>query len=161
MAREDYSMARPSHPEARYLVLAIVVSLGFYGCGSSGGEQPKPTILRADQVVSVLKGLPFRYRVSGHPPPAGDVAAFVGVAKRNGIVMRFSIGLGNPPHAVPVGEVGISRASDMPNFGFAFNNDAEFGRRFKSVAEWHAAGHMATLIEERLCKKASGKPCPV
>jgi hypothetical protein len=76
-------------------------------------------------------------------------------------MMRFSIGLGDPPQAVPVDGVGVSRATYLPELGFVFNTDAEFGSKFETASAWHAAGRMATEIEEQLCRKVSGKPCPV
>jgi hypothetical protein len=127
------------------------------GCGDSTGGGSGT--LNADDVAPALRGLPFSAHVRSVRAPAGDEAAFMGTAERAGVVVRFSVGLGESP--VPLPSVGTARAIGEGTLGFVFNTDGNYVHAFKTGAEWYKAADTATAIEEQLCKKASGKPCPV
>jgi hypothetical protein len=144
----------------RLLAVLLVASLTVLaGCGdSTGGGAGK---LSADDVAPALRGLPFGAHVRAVKAPAGDDAAFLGTAERAGVVVRFSIGLGESPVPVPIPGVGAERVLGEGGFGFSFTTDAFYLSAFRSTAEYRKAVHTAAEISEQLCKKVSGKPCPV
>lgn len=131
----------------------------FIVVGCAGTQDEK---LEVQDIRSALRHLPFPHELKTVTPPARDDAAFLGVAHdENGAVLHFSIGLGDVPDTVPI--PGVTRPNPVGNtaLGFVFNDDVVEGQRFSSAAQWHAAMHIATEIEERLCVEVTGQPCPV
>ena len=139
---------------------AAIASAVLCGCGASSGGVGSGK-LRGDEVEGVLRALPFKTHVETVTPPTGDDAAFRGTANRAGVEIRFSIGVGNLPVPVPIPGLGTRRAIGEGELGFSFNTDANYADAFKTGAEWYKATPIATEIEESLCKKVTGRPCPV
>lgn len=146
-----YSVAR-----AWLVLLAAASSAAFIGCGGVSTDT-----LSSDDVVPALRSLPFRTHVETVTPPSADTAALIGTAKRSGVVVRFSIGIGESPVPVPIPGIGVNRAIGEGDLGFVFTTDGDYPEAFKTVAEWHRAARMATDIEEQLCREVSGEPCPI
>ena len=135
--------------------------LAITGCSAAQSGDGK---LRGQDVRPALRNLPFRHKLWAIKPPKGDEAAFRGVSYGGGrekVTLHFSIGVGATPVSVKIPRTRLQDPVGNGEAGFAFNDDSADAKKFKTVPQWHAAMHMATEIEERLCRKANGKPCPV
>jgi hypothetical protein len=131
------------------------------GCSAAQSGDGK---LHGQDVRSALGSLPFPHKLWEIKSPKGDEIAFRGVSYSKGklkAILHFSIGVGERPVAVKIPRTRLQDPVGNNEAGFAFNDDSADAKKFKTVPQWHAAMHMATEIEERLCKKANGKPCPV
>jgi hypothetical protein len=75
--------------------------------------------------------------------------------------MKFTIGLGEYAIPLPLPGIGTRFAVSNGEAGFVFNSNASEGKDFSSRNEWEEVGKMEVAIEERLCRRATGKPCPI
>jgi len=75
--------------------------------------------------------------------------------------MIFSIGLGEYAKAIPLPGIGTRFAVSNGDAGFVFNSNASEGNDFSSKDEWEEVARMEVAVEERLCRRATGKPCPI
>ena len=158
MDRMGYSMNRSS-PTAAVVGVVVCALLVLTGC-SSTSESGHSVALQPRDVRQSLSSLKFVHKLVVVKPPRGDDAAFRGVAHgRHGATLHFSIGVGSSARTIPIPKTRLQDPVGDP--GFVFNDDAAFGRKFKNIAQWRAAQDMAVEIEEALCKKATGRPCPV
>jgi hypothetical protein len=131
------------------------------GCSSAQGGGNAET-LQGEDVRSALRDLPFPHKLVPIKPPVGDEAAFRGVAHgKYDSTLHFSIGVGASQKWIPVPGTQRQNPSGYSDAGFTFNSDSAQGRKFKSMAQWHAAQDMSVEMQERLCRKATGRPCPV
>lgn len=137
----------------------IALLLGSMGCASTSSADLK---IDAREVRPALRGLAFPYRLRRVSAPGGDDAAFLGVAHNGGgATLHFSIGIGDVPTMVVIPHTRRQDPVGNVSLGFVFNDDTADGRKFSSAVGWHAAMHMATEVEEAICKKAAGEPCPI
>jgi hypothetical protein len=145
----------------RFSTLALIGGIFLALVGCSAAQDPSGTLQRTE-VRPALRALPFQHKLWAVKPPAGDEAAFRGVAHgKYRATLHFSIGLGAHPITIPVPRTRLQDPVGEGEAGFAFNGDAADAKKFKTVRQWHAAMDMATEIEETLCKQVTGKPCPV
>jgi hypothetical protein len=159
-----------------FVALFILLSLGGAavagGCGSAtaDGSNDEPGVLSAQAAEQSLKQLPYRYEFKSVKIPAGAIDAFAGrVHGPHGATVSIGVALGKEPRAVPVPVAGTSNAVGVPGAGFVFTNDIlvpvgskmTANKHLRTPAQWKAANAMATAMEEKLCKAATGKPCPV
>jgi len=145
----------------RFSTAALVGCIFFVLTGCSAA-QDSPEALQRREVRPAFQALPFQYKLWVIEPPAGDDAAFRGVAHgKYRATLHFSIGLETPPRTIPIPDTRLQDPVGEGEAGFAFNGDAADARKFKTVPQWHAAMDMATEIEEALCRRANGKPCPI
>jgi hypothetical protein len=122
--------------------------------GSGGGA------LSEANVRSVLSSLPYEVHFHELKPPARDTAAFRGHAIGPfRTVMKFTIGVGQ--YAIPLPGIGTRFAVSNGEAGFVFNSNASEGKDFTSKNKWEEVGKMEVTVEERLCRRATGNPCPV
>lgn len=150
------------------LVLGICLSLGFgvFGCGS--GHENSGSFTEAD-IKDILQQLPYRYEFRRVQLPRGASAAIAGrVYGPHHTWFDFGIAIGNSGAAIPVPRAGVSGAVGNPGFVFTDNELVrsrgagwEPGPQFHTSAQWDEASHMATEINERLCRVITGNPCPV
>jgi hypothetical protein len=146
----------------RRYIGAVVAVLGavslFAGCGGSDQSQPP---LQAKTLRAALQGLPFEYRLTQVRAPKGDEAAFEVVASKGDLKVHFTAAVGNQPLPVESPGAGTSSEIGISSLGLVFNDDTSGLHRFKNIDEYHQAVNMAVEIEEGICRKLSGKPCPV
>ncbi len=142
-------------------VFALIVALTAVACvividDREGGK------LEPSDVRSALRTLPYDFKLGRVKGPSGNTASFVG--KANGphnTTLEFSIGIGNPPSAIPVSGVGTKHVEWFDEMGFVFNDNGELVLKFKTTAQWREVARMAVDVEESLCKAATRKPCPI
>jgi hypothetical protein len=139
-------------------VILCAVAL-FTGCGGSGSRGAEP--LQVDQLNALLQDLPYVTRVREIPAPAGDDDAFEVVAKRGHLTVHLTAAVGDPPLPVELPGPGPSGEIGIPSLELAFDSDTNDVHRFKTHRESIEAVNMAVDIEERICRKVSGEPCPV
>jgi hypothetical protein len=99
------------------------------------------------------------YRVSAHESPERVLVGTV--HGHDGIAVRFAISEDGPqPHGIPPRLVRVDR-----NVGgggdFWVWSDSEYWLHHGTEATWHEAADISVGIEEALCRKATGKQCPI
>jgi hypothetical protein len=158
---------------AALLTLALVAG----GCGSasarddgtqqeSGHQQLNPAVAK-----EAIQGLPNRVVFKHVAVPEGATGALAGRAfGRYGAYLDFGVAFGPRPKPVPVPEAGITELEGFPKLGMVFTSNVLMrgkgsnwvpARHLKTYAQYREAENMVTAIEEQLCKKATGEPCPV
>jgi hypothetical protein len=94
--------------------------------------------------------------------PARDAAAFRGHAIGPfHTVLKFTIGLGRDSMPIPLPGIGTRFAVYNGDAEFVFNDNSSVGGDFASKAQWDEVARMSVDIEERLCRRATGDPCPI
>lgn len=144
-------------------VLGVVVNAACGGGASANFSMGSDAggLVAAD-VRPALSSLPYVIHLQALKPPARDTAAFRGVAIGPfHTVLKFSIGLGGYAKPIPLPGIGTRFAVSNGEAGFVFNSNASEGKDFSSKDEWEEVGKMEVDIEERLCRRATGKPCPI
>lgn len=130
------------------------------GCGSASGESASGRLAPSD-VRQALRSLPYEISLTRIKGPSGNTASFRGKARGpRDIILKFSIGIGDPPKAIPVKPLGVQNSAHEDASGFVYNDDA-WPSEFGSLAQWKVAAHMSVDVWESLCKAATGEPCPV
>jgi hypothetical protein len=153
------------------MVLGILCVGLILGCGSSQEtEDEASNLLTADEVKQTLRALPYRYKFRPVARPDGAYSAVAGTAfGRHGTVVNFGIAFGRSTQPVPVPRAGTDGVLGYRNT-FAFTNDLQFrnangklitGPQFKTGAQWKEAIEISVQITDRLCKSATGEPCPI
>lgn len=141
------------------------------GCGDSQGETSQKTkLLTSDEVRRTLRQLPYRYEFHPVAPPAGAYSAVAGTAVgQRGTVVNFGVAFGRSTQAVPVPRAGTDSTFSYRNT-FIFTDDLQFtnergklvtNSRLKTSAQWKEAIEMSVELTGRLCRSATGAPCPV
>lgn len=141
------------------------------GCGDSEGEASQGTkLLTVDEVKRTLRQLPYRYEFRSVTPPAGAYSAIAGTAVgRHGTAVNFGVAFGRSTQAVPVPLAGTDSTFSYRNT-FIFTDDLQFANekgklvtnpRLKTGAQWKEAIEMSVELTGRLCRSATGAPCPV
>jgi hypothetical protein len=146
------------------LLLVAALAILCSGCGSASGDtgEAESGKLNPDLVRAAMRTLPYDVKLKQVPGPAGNTASFK--AKAHGphdTTLEFSIGIGDPPHPLPVPGAGTKHVEWFEEMNFVFNDDDAIGRKFKTAAQWREVAHMATKVNESLCKAATGEPCPI
>jgi len=114
------------------------------------------------EVRATLHALPYEIEVRRINGPAGNSASFAGKAHGpHNTTLEFSIGIGDPPHAIPVPGAGTKHLEWFEEMNFVFNDDDAIDSKFKTAAQWREVAHMATQVTESMCKAATGEPCPI
>jgi hypothetical protein len=132
-------------------VALLAVALVGIGCGSTDDD------LQADQVEPALRatGYPIKLRQVERDKGTG----FVGVARGpHNTRIRFSISLGEFPIRVS------GKTQDLivyHNANFTFNDNINNVRKFGNGARWDEAVSISLALQERLCRAATGDPCPI
>lgn len=152
----------------RAVVVGVAIACGAGGCGgdSASGDSQIPS---AVETKKLLLELPYRYEFRTVKGPAGASAAVGGrVFGRHSTWFDFGVSLGsNSPKPVPVPRGG---AEVVGNPGFVFstnvlvrgeNGQFKAGEQLRTRAQWRESGHMATEMEQALCRAITGRPCPV
>lgn len=144
---------------------ALALAAAASGCGgdasgdtvASGGGRLEPK-----QVRAALSTLPYKVEVKRVQGPAGNTASFAGKAHGpHDTTLEFSIGIGDPPRPLAVPGAGTKHVEWFEEMNFVFNDDDAIGRKFKTAAQWREVAHMATEVNESLCRAATGEPCPI
>jgi hypothetical protein len=144
------------------LLGGVAVAACGGGASASSDVGPHAGGLAAADVRPALSSLPYEIHLQALKPPARDTAAFRGRAVgRFHTVMKFTIGLGEYAIPLPLPGIGTRFAVSNGEAGFVFNSNASEGKDFSSRNEWEEVGKMEVAIEERLCRRATGKPCPI
>jgi hypothetical protein len=145
---------------------SLIGGVAIAGCG--GGASASSDVgsggggLVAADVRPALSSLPYEIHLHALKPPARDAAAFRGRAiGRFHTVMKFTIGLGEDAMPISIPGIGTRFAVSNGEAGFVFNSNASEGKDFSSKDEWEEVAKMEVAVEERLCRRATGDPCPV
>lgn len=148
------------------IVLLMLVS----GCGGSAdGESSTSRVLKTSEAKQLLQQLPYHYEFRHTAIPRGASGALAGRAANKGVTINFGITLGRHPHGVSVPKAGTGEAYGYPRGGFVYTDDLRvpgrdgkwmLNKRFHTTAEWHHAADINVAIEEKLCRAATGEPCP-
>jgi|ERR1043165_3701362 hypothetical protein len=168
-------MSRKKRCQRGYVLLSIVVVIAATGgCGTSAngeGATDSPRILSTNEARELLMQTPYRYAWRKVALPEGASGALAGKAiGDHQTVVHFGVSLGTEAAAVPVPRAGVEDSYDYSEGGgFVFTADLEVpgkngnvhpGRQFHTRAQWNEAIRMEVAIEEKLCKAATGRPCP-
>jgi hypothetical protein len=163
-------VARTIPPPSRCVLLlfAVLAAWSVVGCGGDSAVGDSQPTLSAAKAREALLDLPYRYEFRNVKRPAGASAAVAGrVNAKHGTWFDFGIALGTNPDPVPIPRGG---AEVVGNPGFVLSTNVlvqggqgQFnpGQQFKTDTQWREAGHVATEIEQRLCKAITHEPCPV
>lgn len=158
-----------------YLLVAAAVGSGCGGA-SDGETEPAATksearVLGATEAKQVLRDLPYRYAFKSVAKPEGAQAAVSGRAiGPHHTVLNFGIALGHDTTGVPVAGVGTAESYGYPRGGFVFTTDTFVrgsdgklvrGPQFKTDAQWREVSHMEVMMTDKLCRAATGEPCPI
>lgn len=141
------------------------------GCGASEEEAShNTTLLTVDEVKRTLRRLPYRYEFRPVTFPAGAYSAVAGTAfGRHGTVVNFGVAFGRSTQAVPVPRAGTDSTFSYRNT-FIFTDDVQFTNErgklvtnpeLKTGAQWKEAIEISVELTGRLCRSATGAPCPV
>jgi hypothetical protein len=161
--------ARLRLPGAAGLAAGFLLVLIALGCGGdvAGGNGQRE--LNAAEAMAILRELPYRYAFRAPPVPRGAREAVGGrVYGPRNTWFDFGIALGNGASPVPVPQSGTLEAVGNGEFVFTSNlvvkvdsTHWENAKQIHSSKQLHAASHMATEMEERLCFAITGEPCEV
>lgn len=140
---------------------ALTLVLVSSGCGAASGD-PASGRLKPSDVRPALRTLPYKFKLRRVKGPLENIASFAGQAHGpHDTTLEFSIGIGDPPHAVSVPGAGTKHMIWYEEMGFVFNDDGEITRKFKTAAQWREVARMAAKVDESLCRVATGNPCPI
>ena len=134
------------------LVLLAVIAGGFVAQRLFGSHSDHPL----SEAREAIEGLP--YRIYWGEDQTGD--ALVGAVRGRNQNLRFIVakspGEGRPKEVVPGWNV-------EPGGGGPFWvwDDAERGWSHRTPVEREARAKLAAELEEVICRKATGDPCPV
>ena len=143
------------------LPLCCFLLLALGGCGGNNGSSSSGK-LNPEDVRPALRHLSFKYSLWRVQGPSGNEASFRGRAHGPyDTTLEFSIGIGNPPEAVPVPGAGTLHTFWERGSDFAFNDDSAIGEKFKTAAQWREVSRMATEVNDLLCLAATDEHCPV
>jgi hypothetical protein len=164
------------------LCTALLVALCLYttiGCaasseGETSGASEDGTsgmkLLTASEVKRTLRHLPYRFEFRAVELPDGASSAVAGTAfGRHRTIVRFGISFGRAADAVPVPRAGTDSTFTYHGL-FVYTDDLQWRNargklvttpRLKTRAQWHEAWEINVDITDRLCKSATGEPCPV
>ena len=127
--------------------------------------------MTASEARHVLRQLPYEYQFRPVPLPDGANGALAGrVRGPHDTSFEFSIALGRHPGAVPDPQSGTANAVGVPVAGFVFNDNILIkgrhgnwvtSKEIHTAAQSTESSNMHLEIEEKLCRAATGKPCPV
>ena len=169
-------MKRAKEQQMRIIfgLLVIAIAAASFGCGGSANGQSSvgsSRVLSSAEAKRLLLQLPYRYRWRPVELPEGASGALAGtVFGKHHTVVHFGISLGPEAEAIPVPQAGIVTPVYYPRGGYVFNDDLVVagknetfhpGKQFHTAAQWDEAGTMVVEMEEKLCKAATGEPCPV
>jgi hypothetical protein len=151
-------------------VVCLVVVLLALGCSSCSGQAQDDSILTTGEAKRALQVLPYRFSYKGVKRPRGATEAFAArVYGRYRIWFDFGISLGFNGDPVPIPPSGVMNAVGNGEAGFVYTDNLlvrdEHGKysvaaQIRTRAQYKESLHMATEIEETLCKAATGEPCP-
>lgn len=159
-------MQKPAFPRGAMVValLCVVVMAAFaVGCGSTDEGS-----LSSDSAKAALQELPYRYEFKSVEVPKGASDAFAALVHGpHRTTVSIGVALGRDAHAVPVPPAGDFNA--VGDSGFVFNTDLLIpvgektiqGKGIQTRVQWRTAISMISAMEEKLCREATGKPCPV
>jgi hypothetical protein len=149
----------------RYLALGVACSITVIGCG--GGAAGNETLTESE-VKGLLRTLPYRIDFRKVVIPNGADGAVAGRAYgRYKTVLNFGIALGSSPGPVPVPHAGTKESYGYPNGGFLLTDDLNLREvsgelvPTKTFKQWREAGRMEVAITDKLCRAATGEPCPI
>lgn len=146
------------------LLVGLLFLLLIVGCGAAKGDsaQEESGRLAPQDVRRALRGLPFRYSLRRVPGPKENDASFRGHAYgRYDTRLQFSIGIGDPPKEVPVSGSRVRHVIWEEESGFVFTDDGAALSKGATAAQWEEIATMSVAIQERLCRAATGEPCPI
>jgi hypothetical protein len=148
-------------------LLALV--MGVCACGGSAKGDGTHVLSSKEAKILLLK-LPYRYRFREVAIPEGASGALAGKATMaHGTFLNFGVALGRDPGLVPVPDAGTNSAYGYPRGGFVFTDDLQVAgknhtwhrpARFHTERQWNEAISIAVEMQKKLCKAATGEPCP-
>jgi hypothetical protein len=155
-------------------VAILSIAVAASGCGggaTSSSAQSPPGPLRVSEAKQLFRELPYSIQFEPVRVPDGADGAFAGRAVGSrGTVVHFGVSLGDRPAAVPLSGAGTASAYGDSRDGFVYNDDLQIpdphhtwlrAARFRTAAQWSEATTMSVKMMEKLCRAASGKPCPI
>jgi len=171
----DYSMAELKRLRPLVCLISgfvlVLMTVGCAAAGDASSSSGEARVLGPKETKYLLRQLPYRYefRVVSKPKEADAAVAGRAVGPHH-TVLNFGIALGHGHHGVPVPRAGTSESYGYPRGGFIFTTDTfikgpggrlEPGPQFKTVAQWREASHMEVMMTDKLCRAATGEPCPI
>lgn len=127
-------------------------------------------VLGPEETKRLLRQLPYRYTFRRVAAPHGVGAAVAGRAVgSHRTIVNFGIALGGK-RAVPVLRAGTRYAYGYSRGGFIFTSDllteGPDGRlvpnpQLRTAAQQNEASEMTVAMTDKLCKAATGEPCPI
>lgn len=153
------------------LVLSVVLGLGLLGMDGCGmAEGTSSHVLSTSQAKHLFLQLPYHYEFRHVPLPEGASGALAGKAiTKHGTFLNFGVALGRHPEGVPVPRSGTEESYGYSEGGFVYTDDLLIpGKhhhwhsppRIHTEAQAREVGHIEVEMEEKLCRAATGKPCP-
>jgi len=140
------------------------------GCGGAPLGDSSMQILKTEEAKQLLLQLPYRYHLRPVALPEGASGALAGSAiGQHRTIVHFGVALGRDSGLVSVPHAGTSGAYGYPDGGFMFTDDLQVrgkhhtwhrGSQFRTAAQWDEATTMVVKMQEKLCKAATGEPCP-
>lgn len=149
--------------------IALGLGLCVLGCGSDSAADDSDVALDAEEAKKVLLKLPYRYKFVEVEVPEGASAAVAGRAYgRHRTSLIFGVALGDQPKPVSMPNAQLGEVAGTPYFTYSSNllepgkkGRWERGKQLHTQAQWNEAINMVFEMEQKLCRAATGKPCPV
>jgi hypothetical protein len=150
-------------------VCLLALMAGVSACGGFA-KGDGTHVLSSKEAKNTLLKLPYRYRFRKVAIPKGASGALAGRATTaHGTFLNFGVALGREPGVVSVPRAGTNSAYGYSEGGFVFTDDLQVAgkhhtwhrpARFHTERQWNEAISIAVKMQEKLCKAATGSPCP-
>jgi hypothetical protein len=153
-----------------WIVLSLIAVLGGLGCSGLGQAQDD-SVLTTVEAKQALRVLPYRFKYKEVQKPRGASGSLAArVYGPHHVWFDFGIALGHDAEPVPIPPSGTMNAVGNGEAGFVYTDNLlirdKHGRylvapQIHTRAQDKGSLHMATEIEETLCKAVTGDPCPI
>lgn len=164
-------MVRSLRSPVLRLLLIVSICASVAGCGGSSADAGAPRVLTQNETKHLLLEFPYRFSFQHVALPQSATGAIGG--RINGprhTSFDFGLSLGKSAEPVLVPDTNLPNVVRVGPAGFVWTDNTTrrarngkliVGRSIHSGAQLREAGHIEVEIEEKLCKAATGKPCPV
>jgi len=142
--------------------------LGGLGCGSDQAQDD--SVLTTAEAKQALRVLPYRFKYKDVQKPRGASGALAArVYGPHHVWFDFGISLGFNVDPVPIPPSGTMNAVGNGEAGIVYTDNLlirdkrgkySIAPQIHTRAQQKESFHMATEVEETLCKAATGAPCP-
>ncbi len=164
-------MARQLRSPVLRLLLIASICVSAAGCSGTSADAGDPHFLTQSETKQLLLGFQYKFSFRRVALPQGATGALGGrIHGPRHTSFDFGLALGKDAEPVLVPDTNLPNVVRVGPAGFVWtdntmrrarNGKLIVGRSIHSGAQLREAGHIEVEIEEKLCRAATGKPCPV